>query len=290
MAYDNEFLSGEEFLSESKLTKIATQLDELIIKFDALPRFQEMVIAWDEEMGRKLAARAEWEERRRAHEQKALTQRRLLDKNAKPPEPGWRFEGFRLRDIADKPVAGGVGPVIGAWFPPELCWDACLEVGWPLPVPRVEVKLYEMYAALSAIYDRTIKGNRKINPWADDPDELAGIRYYDLMDMVPNLPESDESHLTAWIRRIEKDLKAPKTDRPMLSTDASLVYELLLALGEHRAMNGPNIVQAVFNKHHKNLDESTLRKTILPALKPYGLEHVPRIGYRIKPSRRATNQ
>ena len=206
MQYDNDFPTGEPFLDKSRLNQIATQLDELIIKFDALRRFHEMVMEWDEEMGRKLAARAIWQERRGVHEQNALTQQRLLDKNAGPPEPGWCFEVFR-RDLTN-PRAYGVGPPAAAWFSADLCCAACPEVGWPLPVPRVEVKLCEMYAAVSAIYNRTTKGNRKINPWVDDPDELAGIRFYDLIDMVPNLPKSDASHLSGWIRRIEKDLQA----------------------------------------------------------------------------------
>ncbi len=77
---------------------------------------------------------------------------------------------------------------------------------------------------------------------------------------------------------------------PMLSDNASLVYEVLLGLAEHRGMTGRAIVDALFREHSVNLDESTFRKYIKPALEPYGLEHVSRIGYRIRPDRRPTSQ
>jgi hypothetical protein len=73
-------------------------------------------------------------------------------------------------------------------------------------------------------------------------------------------------------------------DLPMLSPKASAVYELLLTRPEHRSMTGPQIVEAL--PDDAAMDESTLRKSIVPALRPYGLEHRAKIGYRIKPSRR----
>lgn len=76
----------------------------------------------------------------------------------------------------------------------------------------------------------------------------------------------------------------PMVDLPMLSPKASAVYELLLQLPEHRAMTGPQIVDAL--PMEAAMDESTLRKSIVPALKPYGLEHIAKVGYRIKPSKR----
>jgi len=83
--------------------------------------------------------------------------------------------------------------------------------------------------------------------------------------------------------------KADAKTKPMLSKNASLVYELLLGLPVHRGMTGTEICNALMNDQHVNMDESTLRKNIVPALEPYGIEHVPRIGYRIRPDKRPTS-
>ncbi len=100
----------------------------------------------------------------------------------------------------------------------------------------------------------------------------------------------EELQQLAAAKAMELGRPLSAADLPALSANASLVYELLLALPEYRAMTGPEIVSKFCQDHRINLDESVLRKSIVPALKPYGLEHVPKIGYRIKPSRRMTGQ
>jgi hypothetical protein len=75
-----------------------------------------------------------------------------------------------------------------------------------------------------------------------------------------------------------------------LGKNASLVYELLKELPEHRAMTGSEICDALMNAHSVSLDESTFRKTVVPALMPYGIEHIKRIGYRIRPDSRPPSQ
>ena len=72
-----------------------------------------------------------------------------------------------------------------------------------------------------------------------------------------------------------------------ITLDQGLVYELLLNLPEHRAMTGPAICDVIHSEHSILLDESTLRKAIIPVLtRHYGVEHRPKIGYRVRPDRR----
>jgi hypothetical protein len=81
---------------------------------------------------------------------------------------------------------------------------------------------------------------------------------------------------------------AASDPRPMLGKRAALVYELLLKQPEYVGLTAPEVVTRIYEQsnHMINLDESTLRKSIIPALKPYGVEHVAKVGYRISPNRR----
>lgn len=73
---------------------------------------------------------------------------------------------------------------------------------------------------------------------------------------------------------------------PSLTTNAAAVYEMLCALPPHRAMLGREIVDALNAEHGTLIDESTLTRRIIPALKPYGIENKRRVGYRITPGKR----
>jgi hypothetical protein len=77
-----------------------------------------------------------------------------------------------------------------------------------------------------------------------------------------------------------------RADRPPLGENARLLYEYLIYLPEHEAMTGPKILDWFMQKHSKNVDQGTLTKEIIPALKPYGIENTPRIGYQIPISHR----
>ena len=76
-----------------------------------------------------------------------------------------------------------------------------------------------------------------------------------------------------------------QSDLPMLSTKAAKTRELLLEQPDHSGLTAPQIVDAL-HKRGVYTDDSTLRSRILPKLKPYGLDHTKRIGYRIRPSAR----
>lgn len=70
--------------------------------------------------------------------------------------------------------------------------------------------------------------------------------------------------------------------KPPLGPIASLIYEKLKSLPEHKAMTGPEIADWLNNEHEINLDESTIRTNHLEQLKPYGLYNKKRIGYCIR--------
>ncbi len=64
-----------------------------------------------------------------------------------------------------------------------------------------------------------------------------------------------------------------------LTGKAANVYEILKALAPHRALTAPGICDEYQRKHNEILDESSLRKHLLPQLERYGLKHKPRVGY-----------
>ncbi|HEV3005311.1 MAG TPA: hypothetical protein VGX78_12670 [Pirellulales bacterium] len=76
-------------------------------------------------------------------------------------------------------------------------------------------------------------------------------------------------------------------DLPTLSPTASAWYEILLELAPHRGMTAPKSLDEIGRRDRRLVvDASTLRGRIKAELVPYGIENKPRIGYRIKPSRR----
>lgn len=97
---------------------------------------------------------------------------------------------------------------------------------------------------------------------------------------------SDPEQLVAILADVKNAFEAP----PPLSEAAAKVRQMLLELPEERALTGPEIWEKLWAAHKINVDQSTLRKYIIPALKPYGVEHAPKLGYRIRPSFRPPRQ
>lgn len=106
---------------------------------------------------------------------------------------------------------------------------------------------------------------------------------------VPPLPEpkneDPEEELERWERWCISAGQGAE-DLPPLTPSAAAVYEMLLSLPAHRAMMGPQILDKLSQEHTIEIDQSTLTGRIIPALKPYGVEGVHKVGYRVKPSRR----
>jgi hypothetical protein len=77
-----------------------------------------------------------------------------------------------------------------------------------------------------------------------------------------------------------------KPERGPLGKLAGLLYEHLLTLPEHKAMDGPAILDWFLDEHKEIVSHDTLYKELCPALRSYGLKNRPRIGYYIPPSDR----
>lgn len=80
-------------------------------------------------------------------------------------------------------------------------------------------------------------------------------------------------------RKVVKDEKVTSNIKPPLGEIATLIYEKLKTLPEHKAMTLPVIAQWLNDEHRINLDDTTIRTNHMPQLKPYGLYHKKRIGY-----------
>ena len=89
-----------------------------------------------------------------------------------------------------------------------------------------------------------------------------------------------EFQLGMSIKPVEQNSKkAKKVIKQPLGEIATLIYEKLKTLPEHKAMNLPMIAQWLNDEHEINIDESTIRTNHIPQLQPYGLYHKKRIGY-----------
>ncbi len=73
-------------------------------------------------------------------------------------------------------------------------------------------------------------------------------------------------------------------DEP-LSEKAAIALEILLELPPHRGLTGPKLLEALAARGVAS-DQSTLTRWIVPALKPYGIAHKPKIGYFIPVNKR----
>lgn len=66
-----------------------------------------------------------------------------------------------------------------------------------------------------------------------------------------------------------------------LSDKARAVLNLLQELPPNQALTGPQILKELDDKNIM-IDQSTLTKSIIPALKPHGIKNKPRVGYYIE--------
>jgi len=98
--------------------------------------------------------------------------------------------------------------------------------------------------------------------------------FYESSVIISRLLEKEKGH------KLKKKSSAANTNEP-LSDKALAVLNLLQELSPHQGLTGPKILEKLDNKNIL-IDQSTLTKSIIPALKPYGVKNKPRIGYYIE--------
>jgi hypothetical protein len=84
------------------------------------------------------------------------------------------------------------------------------------------------------------------------------------------------------LKAVNQDLASEqkKKEKPPLGEKAAAVYEILKALPEHKALTGKEILQQLEEKGIIT-DQSTFTKSIIPALRPYGVKNKRGAGYYI---------
>jgi hypothetical protein len=102
--------------------------------------------------------------------------------------------------------------------------------------------------------------------------EFVGAELVDLADMI----------------RADRAVAKAKPIRKPLGKIPALVFDHLLTLPEHKALNGPEILKWMADEHGIFKTERDLYKEILPPIKPFGLRNDPRIGYSIPLAARPT--
>ena len=90
----------------------------------------------------------------------------------------------------------------------------------------------------------------------------------------------EKESLRVSSRRLKKT-----DDLPVLSDSAAIAYEILLELEPYKGLKGTELLQVMDNRGYPT-DQSSLTSRIIPELKLYGVENVPRKGYRIPESKR----
>ena len=155
------------------------------------------------------------------------------------------------------------------------------------------------YVLLTIIHDQTWAGTGGVpilstGIWPDDEDWVEQ-KYDELRDGYAK--EYVRARVELALERVGKDLQGEaeavrkkqaergeaggQKRRPPLSANAGAVYELLKALPEHKAMTGKEIITALDEKEKIFIDQSTLTKSIIPALQPYGVRNKRGAGYYI---------
>ena len=190
------------------LADVAFRVSGILRKFGP-ETFEQMLFAWAAEVNKPLA---EFEEARRKHLLKALSESRLCDEAAGPPGDDWEWHSLGQVEI------DGKRQNLPAWFPPELGEKNWPVPEYPLPIPdNRELNLPEMYAARVAIHALHAK-RAKLEPWTNRPspmfdedywksrlcpadckDSLAGwILFQGLLRYARETPETD----VKWLRGI----------------------------------------------------------------------------------------
>jgi hypothetical protein len=133
--------------------------------------------------------------------------------------------------------------------------------------------LKTIYALFRQIVDG--EHNRAITEVKDCP------ALWDVPALIGNDYYTGMINLEDYCKSCAAMLRGKDKRRPKLGKTASLIYEKLLTLPEHKAMQLPEIVVWLWENHEINLADSTVHQKHLTQLEAWGLQHDTRIGYSI---------
>jgi hypothetical protein len=271
------------------LIALGSAVHGLIQRFDAMPRFREMVKGWVAQHEAEKARRAEWEERRRRHFMHAVIRSpRLRNRAKKPPEPDWVFETYSVPNLRAKDSDGSPRPVhVTGWVPPDLSYTSKPPVTPLLPLKADRaLSLVEKYTLLAAIHDYACAGEEKINPWHNEsPSAISktlSLRWCLSLDfyrrgrrkLLPAVATKQEPVLRGFLADVEKDLTewvgkaaatpvAPVPPDAQQSTGAGATKEEAAAGGDlpkATPQTHPNLIYQADGAEFYNIPKSVLCK------------------------------
>ncbi len=250
-------------------------------------------------------ARLHWHEQRAIHfRDTAQSEPSPQDEQTPPPHPEWKWAAYSWKEQKD----------FQAWTPSELCSDSEPKQSSLLPLDGSRKTIAAKYALLAAVHDAYYEGNAEnVNPWPsedtsfNDEDGPAfqaailsseGAAYHGLLYRLKYkasymLAQKGSAILDAFLGVVRADLETAAKEvgrgreqenrerQEPLSENAAAVYELLQALPPHKAMTGRDILTALETQKNIITDQSTITKSIIPALRPYGVKNKRGAGYYI---------
>jgi hypothetical protein len=203
------------------LIALGSAVHELIQRFDAMPRFREMVKGWVAQHEEEEKTLADWQERRRRHFIHAVIRSpRLRNRAEGPPKRYWVFESYSVPNLRATEPDGSTRPVhINGWVSPDLCYRSEPPVRPLLPLKADRaLSLVEKYALLAAIHDYACAGQEKINPWHNEsPSAISktpslpwclSLDFYrrGRRKLLPAVATKQEPVLRGFLADVEKDL------------------------------------------------------------------------------------
>ena len=203
------------------LIALGSAVHGLIQRFDAMPRFREMVKGWVAQHEEEEKTLADWQERRRRHFMHAVIRSPRLRNRAKgPPEPDWVFETYSVPNLRATEPDGSTRPVhINGWVSPDLCYRSEPPVTPLLPLKADRaLSLVEKYTLLAAIHDYACAGEEKIDPWHNEwPSAISktqslrwclSLHFYQRgsRKLLPAVAAKQEPVLSDFLADVEKDL------------------------------------------------------------------------------------
>jgi hypothetical protein len=202
------------------IANLALDVYKVIQKYNAMPRFQQMINEWAEEHEAEIEKHKEWESERHHHFEERVSQDpRLQNEEAGPSAKGWKFEMYVLHTY-EKTAPGTERPatMVSGWVPPELSVSAEPKITHILPLSRDhELNLPEKYAVMAAVYDYGRKGAEGAPSW-QWPDlskpltlqELSNAKkclfFECLCDSASKIAQDDECWLKALLTTVEEDI------------------------------------------------------------------------------------